>query len=144
MALIATTKNVIITFTPYIDPVNSFQFQEFSKVHILEVADVDQVKFLIGNDGIAQASVVVAQVDGSFSFLPTSKTLQNIYILQTAVYLSGIPVQGVLTVKLPSSNIEYLYRDFTILSGPKGVSLQDEAQPVLIKWSSQLAIPTQV
>jgi len=139
--LIATSKNAILTFTPYVDPAAAIQFQEFSEEFILDLSDVDVVETKVGNDGIFQASVVATKMEGSFSFMPTSDTLANIQILQTAVYLSGIPVSGILQVKLPSANKNFIYRDFTIVSGIIGIPLKKEADPVKIKWSSQLAVP---
>ena len=142
-AVIATSKNAVITFTPLIDPVGAFQLEGFSKEHIMAINDADIVKYEVGNDGTPQISVVATEITGDFSFYANSPTLQNIQLLQTGIQLSGDVVVGTLNVNLPALNKKFAYPNFTFLSSVIGIPLSETAQPVKIKWSSLPAIPLQ-
>lgn len=136
MSLIATSKNSVIQFRSALT--GTLTLGGFSNENILAIPDVDIVKSTIGNDGIINRSVVAKKVEGSFSFFSNSDSLQNIYTIQQAVYLTGLPISGILSVLFPTSGKVYTYLDFSFLSGAKGIEAADEQKPVTIKWDAQL------
>ena len=142
MAYVVTSRNSVITFTPDIDPANQITLKGFSKDYIMRVSDADNATYDIGIDGQSYSAVITSKVDGTFSFIPLSPTLLEIQVLQTAIYLTGIPVTGTLSVNLVSQNISINYREFTILSAVKGFDLGTQVDPIVIKWSSQLPVVT--
>lgn len=135
-ALVGTSKNSALVFTPYLDPSGSILLTGFANENIIAVPDVEIVKSTMGNDGIRQVAVVAKQIEGSFVFWANSPSLEAIYNLQNGVYLDGIPVQGVLSVVFPSLVKSFSYSDFTFMSAPKGYEAADEVKPQTIKWSS--------
>ena len=136
MSLIATSKNSVIQFTSLIT--GTLTLGGFSNENILAIPDVDIVKSTMGNDGYINRSVVAKKLDGSFSFFPDSPSLLAIQTIQQAVYLSGLPINGILTVLFPTSGKVYTYVDFTLVSATKGNEASEEQKPVTIKWDSQL------
>lgn len=136
MALIATSKNSVIQFTSAIT--GTLTLGGFSSENILAISDVEIVKTTIGNDGQLNRSVVVKHIQGSFSFFPDSPSLLKIQTIQQAVYLSGLPINGILTILFPTSAKVFTYPEFSIESALKGVEASDEQKPVTVKWSSLL------
>lgn len=136
MTLLATSKNAVIQFTSVIT--GTLTLGGFSNENILAIPDVEIVKTTMGNDGALNRSVVAKHIQGSFSFFPDSPSLLKIYTIQQAVYLSGLPINGVLTVLFPTSAKVFTYVDFSIESAPKGVEASEEQKPITIKWSSLL------
>ena len=135
MTYIVTAKNSIITFSSALTGTPQI-FQGFSSENIMVIPDVDILKSTIGLDGQLARSVIAKKIEGNFSFFAGSPTLSFIYQVQQAVYLSGVPLLGVLTVAMPGLATSFTFPDFTFESGPKGFELADEVKPVTIKWSS--------
>lgn len=136
MSLIATSKNSVITFNSILTGVELLT--GFSNENILVIPDVDIVKTTMGCDGLLSRSLVARMADGSFSFFPGSPSLDFIYTVQQAVYLSGVPLVGSVNVVFPSIGKVFNYLDFSFVSAAKGIDAGDELKPVTIKWSSQL------
>lgn len=136
-ALIATSKNSIITFTSVLTGPPKL-LTGFANDNIMEIPDVDIIKATMGADGTLQKSVVAKKLEGSFMFWSGSPALNFIYRLQTAVYNTGLVVNGTLNVIIPSLGVSFSYPDFSFDSAPKGFELADEVKAVKIKWSSQL------
>lgn len=136
MSFIATSKNAVIYFKSV--ATGSLLLGGFANDNIMEVADTDIVKTTIGCDGQRNLSVIAKEQEGSFTFFPSSPSLQKIYTAQQAVYLTGLPLTGILTVTLPTSAKVFTYPEFTFKSAAKGISLGDEQKPVTIKWSALL------
>lgn len=136
-ALIATSKNSIITFTSILTGPPKL-LTGFANDNILAIPDVDIIKATMGCDGVLQKSVVAKKLDGDFTFWSGSPAVSFIYRLQQAVYNTGFVVMGNLNVIIPSEGISFTYPDFSFDSAPKGFELADEVKAVKIKWSSQL------
>lgn len=136
MSLIATSKNSVIQFTSLIT--GTITLSGFANENVLAIPDIDIVKSTMGNDGYINRSVVAKKLDGSFTFFPDSPSLLKIQTIQQAVYVSGLPINGILTVLFPTSGKVFTYIDFSIISGTKGNEASDEQKPVTIKWDSQL------
>lgn len=136
MSLVATAKNSVIVF---ISPVTGVKLLTgFSNENIIVIPDIDIVKSTIGCDGLLSRALVAKKAEGSFSFFPGSPSIDTIYTIQQAAYLSGVPIVGVLNVTFPSLGKNFSYIDFAFESGAKGLEAADELKPVTIKWSSQL------
>lgn len=136
MSLVATSKNSVITFSSLVTGIKLLT--GFSNENILVLPDVEIVKSTMGNDGLLSRAVIAKKMEGSFSFFPGSPSLDTIFTIQQAVYLSGVPIVGILNVVFPSLGKSFNYIDFSFESGTKGLEAADELKPVTIKWSSQL------
>lgn len=136
MSLVATSKNSVITFSSLVTGIKLLS--GFSNENILVIPDVDIVKSTMGCDGLLSRSVTAKMLEGSFSFFPGSPSLDLIYNIQQAVYLSGVPIVGNLNVVFPSLGKMFNYLDFSFASAAKGLEAGDELKPVTIKYSSQL------
>jgi hypothetical protein len=136
-ALIATSKNSIITFTSVLTGAPKL-LVGFANDNILEIPDVEIVKSTMGCDGTLQKAVVAKKIDGSFTFWSGSPAMAFIYRLQQAVYNTGLVANGSLNVIIPSLAVSFTYPDFSFDSAPKGFELADEVKAVKIKWSAQL------
>lgn len=136
MSLVATAKNSVITFNSLVTGVKLFT--GFSNENIIVIPDVEIVKTTMGNDGQLSRSLVAKKIEGSLSFFPGSPSLELIYQIQNAAYLSGVPVVGILNVTFPSLLKSFNYLDFSFESAAKGLEAADELKPVTIKFSSQI------
>lgn len=136
MSLVATSKNSVITFSSVLTGIKLLT--GFSNENILVIPDVDIVKSTMGCDGLLSRSLTAKKIEGSFSFFPGSPSLGLIYQIQNAVYLSGVPLVGILNVVFPSLGTAFNYIDFSFESAAKGLEAADELKPVTIKWSSQI------
>jgi hypothetical protein len=134
MTYIVTAKNSIIAITSTLLP-TPLVLQGFSSENILAIPDVDIIKSTIGLDGQLARSVTAKQIEGSFSFFAGSPSLTAFYQIQQAVYISGIPFVGTMSVTLLGLAQGFTFPEFTIISAPKGFELADEVKPVTIKWS---------
>lgn len=136
MALLGTSKNLIVTFFSEFTPPHIFT--GFSSENIMDIPDVDIIKSTMGCDGAMQWSVVAKKVEGQFSLYAGSPSVPFVYGIMKNVYRLGIPLAGTLTVEIPSLVRMFTFREFTFVSGPRGLSAGDEMKPVTIKWVSQL------
>lgn len=136
MGLIATSKNSVISFQSVVTGIKLLT--GFSNENIIVVPDVDIVKSTMGCDGALSRAAVAKKLEGSLSFFPGSPSLDFIYTIQQAVYVSGVPVVGILSVIFPTLGKSFTYPDFSFESGAKGLEAADELKPVTIKFSSQL------
>jgi hypothetical protein len=134
--LIATSKNAIIIYSSL--TTGAIKFEGFSTDHIIAINDADMVNYDVGNDGYASVGIKATKIEGSFSFFAGSPTLTKLDTIQSVVYLSGQPNDGILTVVFPSLGKKFVYVDFVMLSAPKGIEGKDIAQPRTIKWSAQV------